>query len=87
VTPFPMTSSAADYGFLTHDSFVNCAEPVRRFSESEIRGQLLADLGRIRGRLGATTIAEIIRAVQNATTISPYHKSLIFRFLAGVFLD
>jgi hypothetical protein len=68
--------NVSDYNFLDHYSFVNCSEVIELLEE-EIRGQILADVGRIRGELNATTKREIIRVVQSARTISPRHKKLI----------
>ena len=69
--------STSDYNFLEHDSFVNCAEVIDEFDESEIREQILADVGRIRGELNITTKRAIVQAVQGSKTVSARHKRLI----------
>ena len=38
--------SASDYSFLDHDSFVDCAKVIDHFDESEIRRQVIEDVGR-----------------------------------------
>lgn len=68
---------ASDYSFLDHDSFVNCAEVISYFDESEIRQQVIEDVGRIKGELNTVTRKAIIKAVQNARSIAPRHKRLI----------
>jgi hypothetical protein len=62
---------------LEHDSYINCAKVRYDFDELEIRNQILADVGRIRGELNSITKREIIGVVKNSKTISKYHKKLI----------
>ena len=69
--------SASDYDFLDHDSFVDCSKVIDHFRDSEIREQLLADIGRVKGELNAYTISDVVRAVQSAKTISAHHKNKI----------
>jgi hypothetical protein len=68
---------SSDYNFLEHDSYINCAEVRYDFDELEIRNQILADVGRIRGELNSITKREIICAVKGSKTISKYYKKLI----------
>jgi hypothetical protein len=68
---------ASDYSFLDHDSFVNCAEVIDSLSEAEIRKQIVADVGRMKGQLNQTTKEAIITAVKGAKSVSRYHKKLI----------
>jgi hypothetical protein len=68
---------ASDYSFLDHDSFVDCAKVIDYFDESEIRQQVLDDVGRIKGELNTATRKAIIKAVHNAKSITPRHKRLI----------
>ena len=72
--------SVSDYPFLDHDSYANCAE-VRVVSKAEIERQLLNDVGRIKGKLNATTRKRIVKVVQSAKTISKEHKKLIVEAL------
>lgn len=74
---------ASDHAFLNHDSYVNCTEPVRRFTRTEIQGQLLADISRIKGELSPVALQEVIKAVQRATTIPPLYQEQIVSFLKG----
>lgn len=73
--------SAADNDFLRHDSVLNCGEVIDRFSEDQVRDQVLADMSRISGELSESTKKEIIRVVRGARTISPRHKGLIVESL------
>jgi len=73
--------TASDYPFLKHDSYINCAKVIKHFDRQLIEEQLLDDLNRIKGELKPDTRNEIIRAVDNAKTISPKHKELIMNAL------
>ena len=69
--------SVADYAFLEHDSYVNCAEVIDCLDESEIESQVLTDVGRIKGELTTASRRAIVQAVQSARTVSTRHKRLI----------
>jgi hypothetical protein len=75
--------SASDYDFLDHDSFADCSKVIDSLDETNIRGQVLADLGRAVGELTQATKREIIKAVQDAKTISNHHKKLIIDALTA----
>ncbi len=60
---------ASDYGFLRHDSFVDCSKVVSDFDEGGIRDQILEDIRGIKGELSADTKHGIIQVVQSARTI------------------
>jgi len=75
--------SALEYDFLDRDSFVDCSKVIADFGEDDIKQQLLDDVGRVRGELNASTIREIITAVQSARTISPRYKRSIVTSLSG----
>ncbi len=73
--------NAADYGFLDHDSYIDCSKVITDFDLAEIRRQLLDDVGRIRGELSAGDRARIVRVVRDATTLSPLHKRIVLESL------
>ena len=73
--------SVSNYPFLEHDSFINCSEVIDAFDETDIKNQLLSDLGRIKGELNVDTKQAIIQVVQKAKTISKQHKTLIINAL------
>jgi len=62
---------------LERDSYINCSEAIDCLDEAEIKAQILADVGRIKGELNAASRRAIIQAVQSARTISARHKRLI----------
>ncbi len=68
---------AADHPFLTHDSFIDCSQVITGLDDDTIRQQVLNDLGRVKGELGADAKRAVIQAVASATTITPKHKELI----------
>jgi hypothetical protein len=67
---------ASDYGFLDHDSFIDCGN-VHRLYQSDIEDEIRADPTTIKGELHASTKQEILHVVQEATTISKRDKDLI----------
>jgi hypothetical protein len=69
--------SAADYAFLRHDSYINCAEVIGSLSQAQIRQQILADTARMKGELNVSTKQAILQVVQGASTITPHQKRLI----------
>jgi len=73
---------AADYRFLDHDSYVNSSQVIAFFDQDEIRDQLLADTGRVKGELQKAAKDAIISAVSGAKTISPRDKKLIIDSLS-----
>ena len=75
--------SATEYGFMEHDSFIDCAEVIDYFDRAAITGQILAHVARLRGELAPSTKGRIIQAVRDARTISARHKKLITGALKG----
>jgi len=73
--------AALDHPFLAHDSYINCSNVVDYFDYSEIRAQLVNDVGRIRGELSPIATRDVIQVVRAARTISPHHKKLIVQSL------
>lgn len=73
--------TASDHCFLEHDSYVDCSQVIDSVAEAEIRTQVLADLGRIRGELNANTKQQIIQVVRGARTIPERYKTLIINSL------
>ena len=69
--------SATEYEFLDDDSFINCAEITDYFDNAAITGEILADVGRLRGNLSQAKRGQVIEAVQDAKTVSRRHKALI----------
>ena len=72
---------ASDYRFLHHDSFVDCSKVIDFFHDSQIRGQILDDISRVKGELSTNSKRKIIQAVQSAKTVSPKHKRKIISSL------
>ena len=67
----------SDYGFLDHDSFVNCSEAITLLSVSEIMKQVNDDPTRIKGKLIDSTKTSIRNVVKRSTTLSGVHKDII----------
>ena len=72
---------SSDYGFLAHDSYINCAE-VHRLRQDEIETQLMADTAKIKGELMPQTRAAVVEAVAKATTVSKRHRDAIMASLS-----
>lgn len=75
--------SSARYGFLEHDSYIDCSQVVEQFSCEEIRAQISEDASRVKGELDSHTKALVAQAVDSATTISPHRKRLLLEGLQG----
>ena len=75
-TEMPGAIQASDYGFLDHDSFIDCGN-VYRLYQSDIEDEIRAEPTTIKGELHASTKQEILQVVQEATTISKRDKNLI----------
>lgn len=69
--------SAADYGFLTHDSYLDCSNVIDCIDQNVIAHQVTRDIGRIKGDLNGATRARVVEVVRQAKTISPRHKAAI----------
>lgn len=61
---------AARHPYLRRDSHIGCHQVLRLPTEKVIT-ELAADLSRIKGRLHAEVLAEVIAAVKRAPTLSP----------------
>lgn len=75
--------SVANYGFLAHDSYVNCSEVIDSLNRTEVEEQILADINRIKGELDQAIKHTIMEAVQGSKTISPIYKKLIVGALSS----
>ena len=73
---------AARHPFLNHDSFVACHQ-VLRLPTKSVLADLAADLGRIKGRVHADAIAEIVAAIKRAPTLSATEQTAIAKALTG----
>ena len=71
----------ADYDFLDHDSYIDCAQVIEDMSSEEIIAQLIQNPSLIRGSLLPHTVQYVRGAVQAASTVSGRNKRLILRSL------
>jgi len=65
------------YGFLSHDSFINCNEVIKDFSLADIYQQVSDDPSRIKGELVRETKLNIRQVVESSITITDIDKSNI----------
>ena len=63
--------SASDYAFLSHDSFLDCSKEYGLASDLEMTGQLVADLGRIKGDLTQADKLRVVEIIKTSPTIPP----------------
>lgn len=75
--------NADDYPFLSHDSYLDCSNPITEMTRNEIVGQVRSDLDRIIGVLNDITLAEVIEVVNSARTISQDQKRRIISYLGS----
>jgi uncharacterized protein YifN (PemK superfamily) len=61
---------SSDNLFLTHDSFVNCAE-IQKISQEKVKEFIQNDMQNILGEVKQQDLINIITLVQNAPTITP----------------
>lgn len=73
---------AARHPFLEHDSLVACHQ-VMRFPTKSVLTELTADMGRIKGRVHAEAILEIVAAIKRAPTLSVADQTAIANALMG----
>lgn len=71
----------ARHNFLTRNSFVACHELLRLPTDQVIK-ELVADLGRIKGRLHSDVLTEVVAAVKRAPTLSPMEQTMIAQALS-----
>lgn len=72
---------AARHAFLKRDSYIACHEVLRLPTEGVI-AELAADLNRIKDRLHADVVSEVIAAVKRAPTLSPAEQTQIAEALS-----
>jgi hypothetical protein len=73
--------AATENNFLNHDSFVDCSNPKRDFSQADLLTAVTKDVKSFLGRVSGRGIADIVKAVSHATTIEPGLKRLILETL------
>ena len=78
-----ITLEAREYDFLSHDSFLDCSNVVDVMDRDDIIGQIASNPIKAKGKLNSATREEVIKVVEKALTISPYHKKLILRSLSS----
>ena len=71
----------ATYAFLSHDSYLNCAEVCDSLEIDDITTHLLTSPTDIRGCLSEKDLLEVIQVVHSAKTITEYDKNLIIKSL------
>jgi hypothetical protein len=67
----------ADYGFLKYDSYLDCTRVLYLLTLEEIESQLIDDLQRLVSEIISPHKIEIVKMVNAAKTVSPYHKKII----------
>jgi len=72
---------AVRHPYLRRDSYVACHQ-VLRLPTAKVIAELAADLSRIKGRLHADVLAEVVAAVKRAPTLSPAEQTRIADALA-----
>jgi hypothetical protein len=72
---------STDYDFLPHDSYADCSKVIDELDLTQISAQVNNDLARIKGEITDATKEEIIRVVDNASTIAEDHKRAILSAL------
>ncbi len=72
---------AAEHGFLSHDSFVDCTKTFAQFSLERLQDQVLSDIGRIKGEISPPARAAVIKAVLAARTIEVKYKQWMLKEL------
>lgn len=64
------------HSFLDHDSFIDCKEVIE-LSLDDVKTQILADMGRIKGKISTEVKSAIIRTILSSSMITPRHKKWI----------
>ena len=72
----------SDYSaFLSCDSFIDCSKPRGDFTVDEIRKKVLADVGRIKGKLTKADRASVVVAInRNRTIEARLKRTLLHEF-------
>jgi hypothetical protein len=71
-----------DYSaFLSNDSFIDCSRPRSDFKADDIRGKLMADVGRIKGKLNETDRVAVLDAIRRNRTIEARLKRSLIKVL------
>jgi hypothetical protein len=73
---------AARHPFLSHDSFIACHHVLRLPTKSVLK-DLIADMGRIKGRVHVDVLAEMVAAIKRAPTLSAAEQTAIAKALMG----
>jgi hypothetical protein len=73
--------SADDHPFLDHDSFIDCSKIITSITPDTVQGQVLSDVGRLKGRLSQSARDEVTRAVQDSKVLSNREKNRIVNAL------
>lgn len=71
----------SDYGFLAHDSYIDCSNAIDDFSDKDVLDQIIGDISRVKGTLNPRTIQDVKRIVRQARTISAFHARIILSSL------
>ncbi len=66
----------ARHDFLSHDSFLACHQ-VLRLPTSAVLGELVDDMGRLKGRVHPEIIGQVIAAIKRAPTLSPVEQTAL----------
>ena len=70
--------SADDYGFLRHDSVINCAEVVTESNVGNLRDKMIADIAATHlGRLSKSALHEVLAATRLSPKISKVRKERV----------
>ena len=79
--PLQVTLAAADYTFLSHDSFADCSQLHVLDDASAVRRQVVGNLGRVCGMLTPASCRSVLDAIDRALTVSPAHKAAVHQAL------
>jgi hypothetical protein len=71
----------AEYSFLNHDSYLNCAKVFDDLEIDNVVDHLLENPRDFKGELRNEDVFEVIQAVKLAHTLSDYDKDIIIRSL------
>ncbi len=61
--------SAADYAFLQHDSYLDCSKGYSIDCDTDVSGQLVCDLSRIKGELCCADRQSVVTTIRTSATI------------------
>jgi hypothetical protein len=75
--------NASDYPFLDHDSFLDCSKAYNLADDTEVAGQLVADLNRIKGEIRPDDRRHVIELVRSSHSLSPRIRKAIEAGMSG----